>query len=185
MKLIRLLQRHASGRKVLALFVLTNAVYLAMLLYSIPSVTARSPGIRLFDMSPMGYSHEDANELIGAIGLEGRDAYLRLQLPLDFIYPGLFALTYSLMLAWLFKNCFDAGSKMFFLALVPAAAGFFDYMENLGIIAMLQSYPLIDPGVVRAASALSLLKSFLTMAFYILLLCGFLLLFIKRRCRTS
>lgn len=181
MKLMTSLQRRASGRTVLALFVLTNVVYLAMLLYSIPSVTAQSPGMRLFDMSPMGYSPQYAIALLDAIGPEGRDAYLGLQLPLDFIYPALFALTYSLMLVWLFKKVFDGGAKWFFLALVPAAAGFFDYMENLGIIIMLRSYPGIDPGVVEAASTFSIFKSVLTIAFYILLLCGFLLLFLKRR----
>ena len=183
MKLIASLQKRASGRTVLALFVLANVVYLAMLLYSIPSVTANAPGMRLFDMSPLGYSPQYAKDLLDSIGSEGRDAYLKLQLPLDFVYPGLFALAYSLMLVWLFKKSYDSGSKIFFLALVPVAAGFFDYMENLGVIFMLRSYPGIDPGTVQASSAFSLLKSALTTAFYILLLWGFLLLFMRRKRR--
>jgi hypothetical protein len=181
MKLMTSMQRRASGRTVLALFVLTNVVYLTMLLYSIPSVTTQAPGMRLFDMSPIGYSPQYAKDLLDAIGPEGRESYLEFQLPLDFIYPGLFALTYSLMLVWLFKKRLDPASKLFFLALVPAAAGFFDYLENLGIIIMLRSYPGIDPGVVWTSSTFSLLKSFLTILFYILLLGGFLLLFLKRK----
>lgn len=181
MRLMASLQRRASGRTVLALFVITNIVYLMMLFYSIPSVTAQAPGMRLFDMSPLGYSHEYAEELLRNIGPEGREAYLKFQLPLDFIYPGFFAMTYSLMLVWLFKKRLDPGSRLFFLALVPSAAGFFDYMENLGIIIMLRSYPGIQPGVVLASSTFSLLKSVLTVLFYILLLGGFLLLFLKRK----
>lgn len=169
----------------MVMFVLTSAVYLVMLVYSIPYVTAKAPEMRLFDMSPLGYSPEYAKELLGAIGPEGRDAYLKIQLPLDFVYPGLFALTYSLMLVWLFKKRLDVNSKLFFLSLLPAAAGFFDYMENLCIIVMLRSYPGIHPGVVRASSTFSQLKSVLTIAFFIVLLCGFLLLFVKGRPRSS
>jgi hypothetical protein len=181
MKLLTFLQKRASGHTLLVLFAITNVVYLAMLLYSIPSVTARAPGMRLFDMSPTGYSPQYAKELLEAIGPEGRNAYLGLQLPLDFVYPALFALTYTLMLVWLFKKRFDSASKWFFIALVPAAAGFFDYMENLGIILMLRSYPGLDPAIVAASSMCSLLKSVLTIAFYILLLYGVLLLVLKRK----
>ncbi len=93
--LIRFMQRHATGRVIIVLFVLTMTVYLTMLLYSIPSVTAFAPELPLFDLSPAGYSFNYANELLNTLGEGGRNLYLSTQLPLDFIYPGLFSVTYS------------------------------------------------------------------------------------------
>jgi hypothetical protein len=180
MKLIENLQKYASGRLVLLLLVMTTIVYLVILFYSIPAVIAQAPGMRLFDMSPGGYSPAYAEKLLKAIGPRGRELYLKRQLPIDFIYPGCFAVTYTLLLAWLYGKMFDAKSKVFLLLLVPALAGLFDYFENLGIIMMLSSYPTIDPMLVCVSSIFSILKSVMTLASYLLLCYGLILLFLKR-----
>ena len=147
MKIIEKLKTYATGRRVLWLFGITTGVYLAMLLYTIPSVLESAPGMKLFDMSPGGYSYETATNLLDAIGPTGREKYLQRQLPIDFIYPGLFAVTYTLMLLWLFGKRMDPKSKIFLLVLVPAAAGLFDYIENIGILSMLISYPALSLGL--------------------------------------
>jgi len=180
-KLIKQLQKYATGRVVLLLFIITMIVYLIILFYTIPTVIAQAPGMQLFDMSPKGYNLTYANKLLIAIGPIGREAYLKRQLPIDFIYPGLFAVTYSLMVVWLFGKRLDKNSKVFFLALIPIAAGLFDYFENIGIILMLKSFPNINPMLVYISSMLSILKSTMTISFYLLLCYGFLLLFIKRK----
>jgi hypothetical protein len=181
MKLIENLQKYASGRHVLLLFIITMIVYFIILFYSIPAVIAQAPGMRLFDMSPRGYTPTYAETLLKAIGPIGRELYLKRQLPIDFIYPGLFAVTYTLMLVWLFAKRFDAKSKIFLLVLVPAAAGLFDYLENFGIILMLKSFPTISPTLVHVSSMFTILKSVLTITFYLLLCYGFILLFVKRK----
>ena len=130
-RIIHFLQERATGRTVLLLFVLTQVVYAVILLYSIPAVLEEAPDMKLFDMSPSGYTLEYAQELLSAIGEAGRQTYLSLQLPVDFIYPGLFAVTYSLLLAWLFNKGFARESPVFYLALVPFFAGLFDYLENV------------------------------------------------------
>ena len=170
-----------SGWLVLMLFGVTTCVFSAIIFYSIPAVLEQAPEMKLFDISPSGYSYEYAKELLEAIGPEGRERYLMLQLPIDFIYPGLFAVTYTLMLIWVFSKRFNSGSKIFILALVPAAAGLFDYIENIGIVIMLKSYPNLSSGVVQFTSTFSSLKSVMTAVFYILLICGLLLLAVKRK----
>jgi len=181
MKLIEKLQRYSSGRVVLLLFIATMLVYLIILFYTIPSVIDQAPDMKLFDMSPGGYSQTYAEELLLAIGPAGREAYLKRQLPIDFIYPGLFAVTYTLMLVWIFKKSFNAESKVFSLALIPAMAGLFDYLENLCIIVMITSFPALNPNLVKVSSMFSIIKSAFTIAFYILLLYGLLLFCIKRK----
>lgn len=169
---IHFLQERATGRTVLILFVITQAVYAAILLYTIPAVLENAPDMKLFDMSPGGYSLEYAENLLDAIGADGRQTYLTLQLPMDFVYPGLFAVTYTLLLTWLFDKGFAQESPVFYLAFVPAVAGLFDYLENIGIIMMLRSFPNISAATVAFASMSSVIKSVFTIGFYILLLVG-------------
>jgi hypothetical protein len=174
--LIRFMQKHSTGRLILVLFALTMTVYSAMLLYSIPSVSVFAPELPLFDLSPAGYSFNYANELLTQLGEEGRNLYLSTQLPLDFIYPGLFAVTYSLLLVWLFGKTFNVNSKVYYFALVPFLAGVFDYVENLFIIKMISSFPELQVNVVKVASTFTILKSSFSMFFFILLTVGFALL---------
>ncbi len=170
--IIQVLQERGTGRTVLILFLITQVVYAAILLVTIPAVLENAPDMKLFDMSPGGYTLEYAGDLLTAIGADGRQTYLSLQLPVDFVYPGLFAVTYTLLLTWLFNKGFAQESPIFYLALVPAVAGLFDYLENIGIIMMLRSFPNISAAMVALASMSSVIKSVLTIGFYILLLVG-------------
>lgn len=97
-----------------------------MLLYTIPRVGQYAPKMKLFDLSPTGYSFLYANELLDALGAEGRNLYLYQQIPLDFIYPGLLAVSYCLLLSWLFAKSLNPDSKVFYLCFVPVAGGLFE-----------------------------------------------------------
>ena len=174
--LISFMQKHSKGKVVASLFLLTMAVYLTMLFYSIPAVTAFAPQLPIFDLSPFGYSFTYATELLDTLGVEGRNLYLSTQLPLDFIYPGLFSITYSLLLVWLLGKIYNEDSKIYYLVFVPFLAGIFDYIENVFIIKMINSFPDIQIATVKVASLFTLLKSSFTMLFFVLLIVGFALL---------
>jgi len=178
--ILRLMQNHSTGRTVFALFILTMAVYLTMLFYTIPAVTAFAPEFPIFDLSPSGYSFSYASELLEELGKEGRNLYLYSQLPLDFIYPGLFAVTYSLLLVWLYRKYFNINSKVYYLGFVPILAGVLDYLENIFIIKMINSFPDLQMNTVKIASTLTLLKSIFTMLLFVLLLIG-VVLFLKQK----
>ena len=177
--LYRLAQKYSKGKTVLLLFLMTMTVYILMLSYSIPKVTSFSPEIPIFDLSPFGYSHEHANQLLSILGEEGRDVYLTTQLPLDFIYPGLFSITYSLLVIWLFGKSFSKNSRIYHLAWVPFFAGVFDYIENILIIEMICSFPETPATTVNVASFFTILKSVLTMLFFVVLLIGIVSYFRK------
>ena len=182
-RLIRLLQKYATGRVVLVLFILTTGIYLTMLLYSIPAVASFAPDMALFDLSPGGYTFDYAVELLETLGSEGRATYLTLQLPLDFIYPGLFAATYSLLLIWLFRRGSKARSKVHYFAVIPVFAGLFDYIENIFIIILLNSFPDISLGIVGLASVFTILKSSFTIISFVLFFWA-LIRFIKEKRRV-
>ncbi|MGJ8694606.1 MAG: hypothetical protein ACSHW0_19285 [Thalassotalea sp.] len=183
--LIRFMQKYSSGKIVSLLFVSTMVVYIAMLFYSIPAVSQFAPELPLFDLSPSGYSFSYASELLSTLGADGRNLYLSIQLPLDFIYPGLFSVTYSLMLVWLCRKLFNKNSKIYYLALVPFFTGIFDYVENIYIIKMINSFPDLQVTTVKIASMFTVLKSSFTMVFFILLIVGFVMLLKKKVSKNS
>ena len=91
-------------KKVLILFVLTNIVYAAMLIITIPKTMGFSNGLKLLDMMPMGYDLEYINTLFETLGEKGREVYLYNQIPLDMIYPFLFAISYCLVIGYFLKK---------------------------------------------------------------------------------
>jgi hypothetical protein len=175
-----ILEKYGTGRVVLGLFALTTIVYLWIILVSIPAVIAESPDTKIFDMSPFGYSHEEAIRILENIGEKGRSTYLIHQLPVDLLYPALFATTYALMLFWVFGKFVKKGSWLFRLVYLPVFAGILDYCENAGIFIMLLSYPDLLPGIVLIASICTVLKSLFTTLFYLVLLTGFVAWMLSR-----
>lgn len=170
------MQEKATGRNVLLLFVLTMAVYLLMLLVTIPRVQSYAPETALFDLSPTGYTHSQALHLLQSLGHAGRDTYLFPQLALDFVYPGLFAICFSLMLIWVYSKRVQSDSKFLYLAILPVLGGLFDYVENILIIRMITHFPEVTKELVSAASSFTLLKSAFSTASFLLLIFGFALL---------
>lgn len=170
--ILETLKKFASGKTVLILFLLTMSIYAIMLVVTIPMVKSYAPDMALFDLSPTGYSYEHATSLLEELGSEGRQIYLTRQLPLDFIYPGLFAASYTLLLLWLFRKGFNENAKIFYLALTPVLGGLFDYLENICIIVMLNTFPSTSVTLVSISSAFTLLKGIFTTIFFILLFVG-------------
>ena len=164
--MIQTLQSRITGKIVLILFMAANGVYLAMLGYSIPQVMAHSDGLPLFDMSPMGYSYEDALALLNQLGEEGRNAYLSLQLVLDLFYPALFGLCYFCLAQWLFKLGRLNNRLWLVISLLPILVCVSDYAENVSIWLMLTKYPSVSELLVAVSSFFTLLKSISTMVYF-------------------
>ncbi|MCB1120910.1 MAG: hypothetical protein KJT03_05140 [Verrucomicrobiae bacterium] len=174
---IAFLNQRTSGKRCVVLFILTSAVYLLMLLVTIPSVQQYAPDIPLFDMSPSGYDYGQAMSLLKLLGEEGRSAYRFPQLAVDLVYPGLFAVTYAMILTWAFRKRVRLRSKIFYVTILPVTAGLFDYAENILIFLMLSVYPHVAKGLVAASSIFTILKSvFTTLSLLLVLLALALLL---------
>lgn len=178
-RVIKTLEKNISGKKVLSLFILTNVVYLFMLLVTIPKTMEFSNGMKLLDMLPTGYNMEYVNELFRTLGENGLETYLTNQIPVDMIYPLLFGLTYSLLLAYFLKKLNKLKSPFIYLCLLPIIAGIADYLENIGIITMLNSYPDLTETIVNATNTSSIIKSTSTSIFFIALIIILIILGIK------
>lgn len=165
----KLIQENINGRKVFILFILTNVLYVLMLTITIPKVMSFSGGMQLLDMMPTGYGVEYVNSLLSVLGDNGRNAYLFNQLPVDMVYPFLFAITYSLMLAYFLNKLKKFDSYLFYFCLLPLFSGFFDYCENIGIISILNTYPNNSDNLTQITNIFSILKSFSTTIYFITL----------------
>jgi hypothetical protein len=175
----KFLEKNITGKKVISLFILTNAVYAFMLTVTIPKTMEFSKGMKLLDMMPMGYNLNYVNELFNSLGEIGRETYLTKQLPLDMLYPILFGLTYCLILAYFLKKLNKLNSPFTYLCLIPIIAGIADYFENFGIITMLKSYPDLTEISVKTTSSFSLIKSISTTTFFIVLIIILIILGLK------
>lgn len=167
--MIRYLPKLPSGRQIIALLIVTNLIYALMLGYTIPTLMEYSSGLPIFDMSPMGYSYDQAMTLLAALGGEGRAFYLT-QLALDMIYPAMFAMTYYLLFVWLLAKCGITNGVWQWLAMLPVLSAVADYLENISIWLMLSSYEDVTPLMAEAASMFTVTKSMLGMLYWIFLL---------------
>ena len=166
----KLIEKHLQGKKILFLFLLTNLVYVYMLFISIPKVMSYSKGMDILDMRPIGYAPFLVEMLFDNLGEQGRAAYLWSQIPIDMIYPLLFGISYCLLLAFLFKRLNKLHKPVFYLAYLPVLAGFFDYLENIGIIILLRNYPPVSSSLVNTTSLFTLLKSGFTTIYFVVLI---------------
>lgn len=166
----KFIERNLTGKKVLVFFLLSMTVYLAMLLVTIPRIMTFSGGMNILDMMPAGYDAAYVNELFEKLGENGRKMYLFVQIPLDLIYPALYGIGFCLVLSWFLNKMGKLHGNLVYFSLLPVVAGFFDYCENFGIIAMLQVWPTIPVTLVKVTNLFSVLKSGLTSIYFIVLI---------------
>ncbi|CAM1349726.1 hypothetical protein [Tenacibaculum insulae] len=179
-KLISFIQKNISGKKVLLLFVLTNLIYALMLTITIPGTMKFSNGMKLLDMMPMGYDFNYVIELLTSLGDVGRKIYLTNQLPVDMIYPFLFGISYCFLFGYFLKKINRLKKPLIYLCLLPLIAGLFDYLENIGIIIMLNNYTEITPFLVKTTSTFTIIKSIATSLYFISLVVLLIVFTVKK-----
>ena len=166
----KLIYTFSNGRTVLIFFVLSSIFYFSMLTFTIPKVSGFANGMKILDMLPEGYDDQYVNTLFSELGENGRQAYLYYQIPLDLIFPALFGVGYCLLFAYFLKKLNQITSPFFYFSLLPLIAGISDYIENIGIITMINQYPNYSLETVAITSTFSFLKSSTTTIYFIALI---------------
>lgn len=140
--------------------------YLAMLLYTVPRLMAGARGLPMFDMRPLGYTHDEAVAYLRALTPETRQFYLTVQHGIDTPFPILLAVATALAIAYLTRPgeprmvVMPAGLRKFLLFAVCPLMAVFDLAENSAVAAMLRTEPeRVSEDMVALASALTLAKS--------------------------
>jgi hypothetical protein len=146
-----------TSRNITILLLVLVAFSLAILGPIYNRIETLSGGVGALDLLIV-YTPDKAYDMISAYGQQGRQYYATIALTLDTIFPPLLALTFSLILASLFHRAFSSEGVLQRAVLVPVAAMTADLLENVGIVAMLLSYPRKLPAVALLASAFSTVK---------------------------
>ena len=117
-----------------AILAATLAAWLSMNLWTVPRIEETADGLRLLDMRFTGYSYEDVQEFVAAIGQDGTALYLGAQYWLDMIFPPLLGAVIFLFFRWLFPGF--PGLVIGIVSLTYVAA---DILENLAVAAILHA----------------------------------------------
>ncbi len=180
MKKIKMrIERKSQGPRILLFFALTLVAALLMNLLVIPMVLGTSGEEKIPDMMLGGYTLADVMRIFGAIGPDGRSAFLWYQLPLDMLYPYFYGSFLALSVAWFFKKTGNGNKRIAWLSLLPLLAALFDYLENVMEIILLVRFPDITAGMVSLASTFTLIKG-LALMISILVLLLLILLYLAR-----
>ena len=110
------------------------SAWLGMNLWSAPKIEELAGGLRLLDMRFTGYSFDDVQDFLAAIGDEGTALYLGPQFWLDMIFPPLLGALLFIIYRWLFPALSG-------LAICAASVTYVatDFLENLAIAALLRA----------------------------------------------
>ena len=83
------------------------------------------------------------------------------------------------MIGYFLKKTHKLNSAFFYLCFLPIIAGIADYLENFGIIKMLNNYPNLSQISMDATNIFSVIKSMTTTVFFVVLIIILLMLGMK------
>ena len=156
--------RYPRSGHVLVAMVVSIAIWVVMVFWTLAYLRRISGGLEPFDLRPYGYDLSEARALLAALSQLGRDYYLNIQLSLDNAYPATYAFSRVLLLWWLTipGRVADFAIPLHYrlaLAALPIATAACDYVENDAIAAMLTAGPQVDAETVAWASFWTQAKS--------------------------
>lgn len=158
----------------------TNAVYLLMVVYTVPQLHRFSDGLTLPDLLAGGYDAGYVRAFFGSLGSEGTAFYFKIHMVADMVYPALFGWTYGRAAGLLAADVGRKGLRRAFI-LLPCAAAAVDYAENLCLMAAAAAYPDSLPLASAAAPFLTVAKSLLGMLTFAVLAALLLWRLFRRR----
>lgn len=171
--------QNTGTKRVVFWFALTYLLYSVLLFVVICDLMKYTGGNPVFNIMPFGYSNDYVNSLLLRMGERGRHAYLYHLIPIDLFFPFLFAYSNFILTGYLLGRLDALRGGFIYLCLLPVFASWFDYLENLGVMAMLINYPLESNALIQFSDFFSVAKSLLITVYICIL--ATILFFIWRR----
>ena len=159
--------------KIATIFTIIYIIFFVLINFSnigVSGLLKITGGENILDFE-FGYNKDEAYQILSALGFEGREFYLKNIIPMDFPFPLAYMLFYAGWIALLIKNIYQICKKCPFgnhnkrykyLLFIPILATLCDFIENIGIITMLNSYPNLQEWSVYMASYAGILKTIFT-----------------------
>jgi hypothetical protein len=118
----------------------------------------------LFDARKQGYPFDDAKRHLQALGPAAREYYASVYIPgHDLAFPVTLFVFGTLFCLWMTQPTRRFAASLrprwrLAILIVPLGLFIFDILENISVLALLKSYPSLDPGLASAASLFSQIK---------------------------
>lgn len=123
---------------ILGIYVLQIVVFQVMVHVTFPVIQENLGTLKMFDMTKGGYDTTTAVSILESLGTAGRDMYLHVQMPIDFLYPCIMAAVYFLVLVK------TSSSFRYSYYIFPILLVLLDWTENICIILMLTGHEITD-----------------------------------------
>jgi hypothetical protein len=114
-------------------------------------------GANLLDSHTSGYSPESAYNMISAYGIQGIKYHLVIAIA-DMFFPLVLTFFLLLTIAYFYKPFFRSQPLTRWLIALPIIYLVSDYLENVGIVTMLLSFPIRLAGMARFANFMFMSK---------------------------
>jgi hypothetical protein len=135
------LERHATGRRILASIALSVVFGVIPLNYAVARIRAVSPDAAPLDMA-MSYTPDEAYTMIARYGADARHYYVFNAFTFDAVGPALFGLTIALMSTALLARLTAPGSLWRAAAVIGPVAGLaVDLVENALLATLVSRFP--------------------------------------------
>ena len=146
-------ERCATGRLLGVLALILAVVMMSVQAFDAPWSLVRlkhmTGGVSILDMQ-FHYSAQGAQDLLTALGPDGRSFYLwRILAALDVVLPALFAAVLTVAMAVSFRGSVDERSPWRLVQWLPLIAALLDYVENVLIATLLVDFPTAHPVIAR------------------------------------
>ncbi|MBX2927227.1 MAG: hypothetical protein KF852_05275 [Saprospiraceae bacterium] len=148
-------------RKTSIFFVLAFlALYMIMVAVILPgfekSLATHTP-LKIFDLR-FGFSPDEAYTLLDGLGEAGRAQYRLLEMSVDVIYPFIYTGFFVLLISLIYRNILPPTAKLRMINLLPFAIMLFDFLENTGIVLLINRFPARADALVGWVSCINQLK---------------------------
>lgn len=167
-------------------FLSLGLVILCMVLFNLPSLPIssaalleKSGGLPILDMR-LQYTPAEVQDLLSALGEDGRSSYQLTHLSLDLAFPIFYSLFFASAFIQLGARLEISPWRKHLHAGLALLAGTVDLVENFSIVRLVAAFPEPLPGLVRFAQFATLAK-FSLFALNILLLANLLILWMRKK----
>lgn len=134
--------------------------FMLMTFILIPRLQLLLGNMQLLDTMFKGYDVSYVHQLFEKLQIDGRAAYLSLEIYADIPFIFLYVITFTISIAKLLVKNGLWDSIFYYSLFFPILAGVFDLIENIGIITMLRNKDDIPENILALASYSTILKGY-------------------------
>lgn len=146
-----------TSLKLVLLFLGLEILAVAVVLPKFEASLATHTPLKIFDLR-FGFSPDEAYELLDGLGEAGRAQYRLLEVTLDLVYPWVYAGFFVWLISLLYRQVFAAGAALRLINLLPLLVLVMDYLENAGIVQLINRFPERAEGLVWWVSVFNQIK---------------------------